>query len=67
MTMTNPFEELGAGKKSVPDFELVGGALTCQYPGCWEVVHEGKYIYAEAVLTWKCSQEHISHIKDFQI
>lgn len=67
--MSNPFEELQAsdGDQEINDFELVGGAFTCQIAGCWKVVNEAKYFADAKLLTWKCPDDHISKITGFNL
>lgn len=68
MMMSDPFAVLGNDKEEkLPDYELVGGAMSCQTTGCFEVAHEAKYFEDAALLTWKCNQGHISKIAEFKI
>ena len=63
--MKNPFEDIISDRAKEEDFEDIGGAMECQT--CREVVTEGKYFTNLKLLTWQCSQEHISRIEDIDL
>ena len=66
--MPSPFDKLGpVSKRPVEQFEIVGGAFTCQRNDCWSTVYEAKYFEDALLLTWKCDEGHISKIEDFVI
>lgn len=62
----NPFEDLRGPKKEVKG-ETIEGSFSCQEMVCEEVVHEAKYIVEDSLLTWKCSEGHISTVKGFSL
>ena len=62
--MKNPFKSLGESKQPEVEYEIYTGCFDCQE--CFESVFEAKYIESINVLTWICSQGHVSTIKDFE-
>jgi hypothetical protein len=65
--MPNPFRNLGRTAPEDIFWEEVGGAFSCQEPGCYNVSGEAKYADEEKLLTWKCTDGHISKIEGFHI
>ena len=67
--MPNPFKELKnqyiVNKMIEEGFEEVDGPLQCQTRDCHEAVPEGLYSESERVLTWRCSNGHISKMENF--
>lgn len=67
MTFVSPFDQLGENSKvQNVEWEVWTGSFSCQENGCWEVAHEAKYAPEEKLLTWKCSEGHISKIEDYK-
>lgn len=48
-------------------FEEVDGPLQCQNRECKEAVQTGLYNETAKVVTWKCSQGHVSRLENFVI
>lgn len=65
--MRNPFEDLGKPRLENPQGEEVTGAFSCQERGCYEVARSARYLEEVKLLTWKCSDGHISKIEGFVI
>lgn len=65
--MRNPFEEMGRPRLKEPEGEEVTGAFSCQERGCYSTVTTARYLEEVKVLTWKCSEGHISKIEGFVI
>ena len=61
----NPFEELGRPKLENPQGEEVTGAFSCQE--CDDVVTTARYLDEVSVLTWICTEGHISSIEGFNL
>ena len=64
--MRSPFDDLGKPRVENPEGEEVGGTFFCQERGCYEVVRIARYIGEAQVLTWKCKNDHISKMEDFE-
>jgi len=67
--LDNPFKSLRdrhyADKLLDEGFEEVDGPMQCQTADCREAVPEGLYSAELKVLTWKCSQGHVSRLENF--
>jgi hypothetical protein len=48
-----------------PEGKMIQGSFTCQI--CYAWVTEGKYFPADGVLSYKCSEGHMSFIEKFNI
>ena len=66
MTFISPFDSLGENiRASEAKWELYTGSFACQQQDCWKVASEAKFFPKEKLLTWKCSDGHISRIEDY--
>lgn len=65
--MRNPFKEMKRPTLAEPEGEECGGAFSCQERGCYDTVTEARYLREVKILTWICSNGHISKIEGFEI
>jgi hypothetical protein len=67
--LDNPFkklkEEFIVQRLLDEGFEEVDGPLQCQTKDCKETVMTGLYNETAKVVTWKCSNGHVSRLENF--
>ncbi len=68
--MPNPFKELKQQymlkQFEEEGWEEVDGPMQCQTRDCRLVASEGKYSESLKIVTWKCSEGHVSRLENYK-